>query len=45
MSGESCTAESHCSLMENALLLQERQDVSARLTVLIEKVDLLSGDS
>jgi len=30
---------------ENALLLQERQDVSARLTALIEKVDLLSGDS
>jgi hypothetical protein len=29
----------------NALLLQERQDVSARLTALIEKVDLLSGDS
>jgi predicted nuclease with TOPRIM domain len=30
---------------EKALLLQERQDVSARLTALIEKVDLLSGDS
>jgi regulator of replication initiation timing len=30
---------------ENVLLLRERQDVSARLTALIEKVDLLSGDS
>lgn len=30
---------------ENAALLQERQDVSARLSALIEKVDMLSGDS